>query len=339
MSVPKNNGQVLVLTGQDGNKDVMVLSLESGADSSKNALCPQTLSAFPIRISGAIGVSFKDHPFVCGGAYSKPSRDCYMLNLKNEWRKTATMNTERFQAAAVVRKSTGSLMISGGKNTESILATTEVTANVKATWTQGPEMPKAIFRHCIVEVDTHTVMVVGGSVYNTGTKHTEDANQAWLYDFNTADWKQTGKLTHSRHFHACDCVKNKRGEVFIAVVGGFSSTTGSYVLTTELLKLGGILQNENWTKGPVMPHAIIRASAMEYKGDLFVIGGHDELERALGILRFNADSGWSVFLEELPRPVIGAVSMLLTQSFCRAFSNNTSAKDEMALNFQLKFKF
>jgi hypothetical protein len=132
-----------------------VIDLDSTATTCKN------LSNFLASGYGAIGgLGFKENPIICGGVQNGFfSNRCYSLE-NNEWVSSVRMNSERVHAAAAQLQD-GKLFLTGGYSGTANLNSAEVLT--KRGWESNvPLLPVTIFFHCMVSVNSTSVMVIGG---------------------------------------------------------------------------------------------------------------------------------------------------------------------------------
>jgi hypothetical protein len=78
----------------------------------------------------------------------------------NEWVSSARMNKVRFYAAAA-QLTDGGLLVTGGQNDSGYLDSAEMLT--EEGWESSiPSLPVSIAYHCMVTVNSTTVMVIGG---------------------------------------------------------------------------------------------------------------------------------------------------------------------------------
>ena len=65
-----------------------------------------------------------------------------------------------------------------------------------------PDMPVVIEHHCMVLVNTSTVMMIGG-----GTPDAAYSNKTYFYNFEFNSWREGPSLILGRKYHACAMVK------------------------------------------------------------------------------------------------------------------------------------
>jgi hypothetical protein len=143
-----------------------VINLSSSASTCKNP------PNFPAKVVDAIGgLGFKGEPILCGGYQNgSHSNKCYSLE-NNDWVSSASMNSVRVEAAAAQLKD-GKLLVTGGQDGSfSDLNSAEMLT--EEGWkTNIPSLPVTIRYHCMVTVNSTTVMAIGGfKIISTQERH------------------------------------------------------------------------------------------------------------------------------------------------------------------------
>ncbi len=97
---------------------------------------------------------------MCGGFQNDArSNNCYSLE-NNGWVSSASMNSVRNEAAAAQMKD-GKLLVTGGSDASVYLKSAEMLT--EEGWESNiPSLPVTIGAHCMVTVNSTTVMVIGG---------------------------------------------------------------------------------------------------------------------------------------------------------------------------------
>ena len=76
-------------------------------------------------------------------------------------------------------------------------------------------------------------------------------------------------------------------------------------------------EKQAWEFGPLLPEPVSRGSAVEYKGDLLIVGGLNALRETGTIYRFSLKSGWTTMnFKPLPINTFGAVVLLVPKELC-----------------------
>ncbi len=253
----KGHSKALVCGGIE--KDACeILDLESSATICKN------LPDFPADIRAAIGgLGFKETPIICGGIQNETiSNRCYSLE-NTVWVSSASMNSVRTAAAAAQLKD-GKILVTGGYDGSDFLNSAEVLT--KKGWERNiPPLPVTLANHCMVTVNSSTVMVIGGR--QNGQIY---SGKTFYFTFGEESWTEGPELKIKREFHSCGKIRKNRDSqgMSIIVAGGFD---GSLTLSSvEILNEG----SNEWQTGPEMPFGITLSKMLEDpSGGVILIGG------------------------------------------------------------------
>jgi hypothetical protein len=226
---------------------------------------------FPKKIYQAIGgLGFKGNPIICGGGQNHHySNMCYSLE-NNEWVSSASMNSVRMFAAAAQLQD-GKLLVTGGYNGSPFVLTIKDDGSTflnsaemltEEGWESNiPSLPVTIRRHCMVTVNSTTVMVIGGY------QNDEHSGKTFYFTFGEESWTDGPELQNKRYFHSCGRIRrNKESqEMSIIVAGGYG-----YLSSVEILDEG----SSKWQTGPELPFGIVYTQMVEYQnGGVVLIGG------------------------------------------------------------------
>jgi hypothetical protein len=234
-----------------------VINLASSASTCKNP------PNFPTSVSGAIGgLGYKGKPIICGG-YQKGaySNKCYSLE-NNEWVYSVSMNSVRGDAAAAQLKD-AKLLVTGGFDGYALLKSAEMLT--EEGWENNiPALPVTIFRHCMITVNSTTVMVI------SGTQNNHISGKSFYFTFGGESWTEGPELKNERDSHSCGTIRrNKESQgMSIIVAGGYD---GSSILSSvEILDEG----SNEWQTGPQLPFGIYGSQMVEdQNGGVVLIGG------------------------------------------------------------------
>jgi N-acetylneuraminic acid mutarotase len=304
---------VLVCGGSQKNQSMTdiceVINLKSSNSTCKN------LPKFPVPVAGAIGgLVFKETPIVCGGIQiDNFSNKCYSLKNK-EWVSSYSMNSARAFAAAAQLQD-GKLLVSGGSIGSDQLNSTEVLS--EEGWEKNaPFLPVSIEGHCMVQINSTTVMIIGGS-QNNSIKY--KANTFYL-NLKEHTWTEGPKLTNARAFHTCGRIRKdpKSQEISIIVVGGTvggSDNTASPNITTTSVEILDKGSNE-WRKGPALPFGIGASQMVEVdNGGVALIGGGSDSELYLDTIfqlpHGGKNAGWTEMKQKLTTGRYGHTAFLV----------------------------
>ncbi len=172
------------------------------------------------------------------------------------------MNSVRYAAAAGQLKD-GNLLVTGGSGgSGSDLISAEMLT--EEGWESNiPSLPVTISYHCMVTVNSTTVMAIGGR------QNGQFLGKTLYFTFGEESWTEGPELKNKRGYHSCGKIRrNKESqEMSIIVAGGFD---GSYLSSVEILHEG----SNEWQTGPKLPFGIFRSQMVEdQNGGVVLIGG------------------------------------------------------------------
>ncbi len=265
----KGSSKLLICGGYNPYTDTCeVINLESSASTCKN---PPNFPATVYRAIGGLG--FKGNPILCGGFQNgTKSNKCFSLE-NNVWVSSASMNSVRAAAAAAQLKD-GNLLVTGGYDGSSLNSAEMLT---EEGWESNiPSLPVTIYAHCMVTVNSTTVMVIGG-IDTFG----EYSGQTFYFTFGEKSWTEGPKLKNKRIWLSCGKIRrNKESqEMSIIVAGGWDgySRLSSVVILDE--------GSNEWQTGPELPFGIERSQMIEdQNGGVVLIGGYSPSVGNLGTL-------------------------------------------------------
>jgi hypothetical protein len=168
----------------------------------------------------------------------------------------------------------GKLLVSGGRDGSASLKSAEMLT--EEGWESNiPSLSVTIYAHCMVTVNSTTVMVIGGyQNYHTSEK-------TFYFIFGEESWTEGPELKNKRSWHSCGKIKrNKESqEMSIIVAGGFYGS--SYLSSVEILDEG----SNEWGSGPELPFGIDMSQMVEdQNGGVVLIGGRSSLLEGLDTL-------------------------------------------------------
>jgi hypothetical protein len=237
-----------------------VINLASSASTCQNP------PNFPARIYAAIGgLGFKGNPIICGGWQNDVrSNKCFSLE-NNEWVSSASMKSVRVYAASAQLQD-GKLLVTGGEDASGYDLNSAEMFTQEGWESNIPSLPVTIRSHCMVTVNSTTVMAIGG-----------DQNNQWsgkTFYFTSAEesWTEGPELKNKRGYHSCGRIRrNKESqEMSIIVAGGYAGGF-SYLSSVEILDEG----SNEWQTGPELPFGIYGSEMVEdQNGGVVLIGGY-----------------------------------------------------------------
>ena len=208
------------------------------------------------------------------------------------------MTTPRgFAAASPSPYSNDDLFVTGGRifNGDEGLNTSEVLSD--GSWKQiSTPLPKTIFRHCMVLLNSTTVLIIGDGSGNT-------------YFFNTENekWVEGPKPLSRRKFHSCGKIKkdSQSNHESVIVAGGENDV---YMSSVEILDAGA----SEWRTGPYLPIGITEASMVHDPfGGVVLIGGYNEKHLNTLYQLSHANSEWILMSQKLKIGRFGATTFLV----------------------------
>jgi hypothetical protein len=187
------------------------------------------------------------------------SNKCYYLE-NNKWVSSASMNSVRSSAAAAQLKD-GNFLVTGGYD-GSYLNSAEMLT--EEGWESNiPSLPVTIHRHCMVTVNSTTVMAIGGE------QNHQYSGKSFYFTFGEERCTEGPDLKNKRDSHSCGKIRrNKESqEMSIIVAGG---EYDSLLSSVEILDEG----SNDWQTGPELPFGIDLSQMVEdQNGGVVLIGG------------------------------------------------------------------
>jgi N-acetylneuraminic acid mutarotase len=246
------------------SKTCEVINLASSVSTCKNP------PKFPARVSAAIGgLGFKENPIICGGYQNDDrSNKCYSLE-NNEWVSSASMNSVRVGAAAAQLQD-GKLLVTGGYDDSDILVHAYLNSAEMLTeegWESNiPSLPVTISGHCMVTVNSTTVMVIGGF------QNRQYSGKTFYFTFGKESWTEGPELKNKRLYHSCGKIRrDKDSQEMSIIVAGGSDGYFSYLSSVEILDEG----SNEWQTGSELPFGIEWSQMIEdQNGGVVLIGGY-----------------------------------------------------------------
>ena len=249
--------KLLICGGNNPISDTCeVMDIVSAAKTCKN------LPNFPSTIHSAVGgLGFQETPTICGGEQDDQlSNMCYSFK-NSEWVSSESMNSVRVSAAAAQFQNS-KILVTGGDNVSDTINSVEMLT--EEGWENIiPLLPVTIVNHCIVIVNSTTVMVIGGFQNN------QFSGNSFYFTFGEDSWKEGPELKNKRTYHSCGRIRSNEmsQEMSIIVVGG---SDGSYLSSVEILDE----DSNEWQTGPELPFGISSSQMVEdQNGGVVLIGG------------------------------------------------------------------
>jgi hypothetical protein len=183
------------------------------------------------------------------------------------------MNSERAFARAA-KLQDGKLLETGGHGS-SFLNSAEM-LTVEGWENNIPSLPVTIWSHCMVTVNSTTVMAIGGN------QNDEVSGKSFYFTFGQQSWTEGPELKYKRSDYDCGRIRKDKHshEMSILVAGGYDGYK-SYLSSAEILDAG----SNEWHTGPELPFAIGYYQMVEdQNGGVVLIGGRSSSVSSLGTL-------------------------------------------------------
>ncbi len=233
---------------------------------SPTTIC-KNLPNFPSTIFGSIGgLEHKDFPIICGGQQDGThSNRCYSLK-NNEWVSSSSMNSVRSYAAAV-QLPDGKILVTGGYNGSLDHSSAEMLT--EEGWESNiPSLPVAIAQHCMVAVNSTTVMVLGGF------QNYQVSGRTFYFTPEKGSWSQGPNLKYMRRRHSCGRVRRDKESQAMSIIVAGGSDNSFYLSSVEILDES----SHEWWTGPELPFGIQYSQMVDDpQGGVILIGGESKL--------------------------------------------------------------
>jgi hypothetical protein len=257
-----------------------VISLQSSAITCKDT------PKFPATFNMAVGgLAFQETPIICGGEQNGTlSNRCYSLE-NNKWVSSAGMSSAR-ERAAVAQLQDGKLLVTGGYSNNYIILSSAEMLTEEGWKSNIPSLPVTIFYHCMVTVNSTTVMAIGGN-----QNWDQYSRKTFYFTIGAESWTEGPELKYERFGHSCGRIqrnKDSQEMMSIIVAGGYNEKSQdyagghapSYLSSVEILNEG----SNEWQTGPELPFGIFEPQVVELpNGGVILIGG-DSISDGFGYL-------------------------------------------------------
>jgi hypothetical protein len=250
----KGFSKLFICGGYPGINTCEVINLASSASTCKKP------PNFPATVFAAIGrTGFKGNPIVCGGRQNGArSNKCFSLE-NNQWVSSASKNSVRVYAAAAQLQD-GKLLVTGGWDASDLDLNSAEMLTEDGWESNIPSLPVTIHAHCMVTVNSTTVMVIGG------VQNGQRSGKTFYFTFGEESWTEGPVLKNKRSFFSCG--KIRRNKESIIVAGGWD--VWSRLPSVEILSEG----SNEWQTGPELPSGIDDSQMVEdQNGGVVLIGG------------------------------------------------------------------
>ena len=262
LTAPK--GLILVPTGLYRRRENVTIVEVINLQDPRPQQC-QGLESFPVNVTHGYGGFVDGIPMICDFDLDV-NQDCYTFGNTTPLLKA---NISRDHAACIVISvnNINVLWITGGI-TGVRYTNTSVYISPKTGVSVGPELPTAMFWHCMLRLNSSTAMIIGGVA---GDEYTRATNHTRFYHSESSDWTGGPDLRFARSTHACGLISDSLSNKKIVI-----ATTGilDYSNSTDLWSVG----SSQWIDGPEFPGGDIYKATGTTSSDgkhFILIGGID----------------------------------------------------------------
>ena len=265
-----------------------VVDLKSPTKSCKTTC--ENLPNLPVTLYGAIGGrGLNENSVICGGDQNGTySKKCFSLE-NNFWVSLHSMNSARGYAAATQLED-GNVLVTGGWNGSVYLNSAEMLT--EEGWeSKVPTLPVNIAYHCMVTVNSTTVMVIGG--VQNGSISDQPSGKTFYLTLGQESWTEGPELNYKRGFHSCGKLRRDENGQEMSVVVAAGDDGSSYLSSVEILDEG----SSKWKTGPELRFGICHSEMVEdQNGGVVLIGGRSpsttHLDTLFQLPHGGKDAGW-----------------------------------------------
>jgi hypothetical protein len=207
------------------------------------------------------GLGFKENPIICGGIQNGTnSNKCFSLE-NNEWAPSVSMNSIRNRAAAAQLQD-GRLLVTGGFSGDDLNSAEILT---EEGWESNiPSLPVPTVAHCMVTVNSTTVMVIGGWHNDLFSRKT------FYFTIGDESWIEGPELNYKRDYHSCGRIRSNKESREMSIITAGGQDYPNYLSSVEILHGG----SNQWQTGPELPFQILHSEMVEdQNGGAVLIGG------------------------------------------------------------------
>ncbi len=178
-------------------------------------------------------------------------------------------------------------------------------------WNNQASALEAVSGHCIVHINSSTVLSIGGLNIQGPMKST------FFYNKNKNKWTPGPSLNTARVDLTCGILlwRNSTSaniEKVVVAAGGWDVDDTSQIWTnsTELLYFDDLdIIEKDWTKGPDLPSIVYDAAMVEYNNTVILIGGGEDANRLYQLS--SPKESWVEMKQTLKRKRAGHIAFLV----------------------------
>ena len=186
----------MLVTGGFGEYRTEIIDLQSS-----NSTC-ESFPGFRYRAFAAGGLLSKEIPIICGGSSENFADKCSSFK-DGEWTISHQLSEERYAPAMTSspypNNPEGLFILGGDDFFGSATAQFLTKEGVESVL---PNFPHKLFRHCLVLLNSSTVMAIGG--YQGGTFLSD---KTYFFNTNNPVWVEGPLLSTGRGHHSCGRIR------------------------------------------------------------------------------------------------------------------------------------
>jgi hypothetical protein len=170
--------------------------------------------------------------------------------------------------AAAAQLQDGKILVTGGFDA-SLSSLNSAEMLTEEGWESNiPSLPVAIYGHCMVTVNSTTIMAIGGRQNN------QYSGKTFYFTFGEESWTEGPELKIKRAGHSCGRIRrNKKSQEMNIIVAGGWDGSSSYLSSVEILDEG----SNEWQTGPELSFGIRLSQMVEdQNGGVVLIGGSSQ---------------------------------------------------------------
>ncbi len=277
------------MPGYETTNSCEVIDLKSPTSTCKS------IPNLPMKVADAIGgLGFQENPVICGGWQNKTfDKNCFSLE-NNNWVSTDSMNAVRgFSAATQLQD--GRLLVTGGLDDYSHFINSAELLTENGWKSKVASLPFTIGAHCMVTINSTTVMVIGG------TQNGQNSANTFYLNIERQSWTEGPALKTTRYAHSCGRIrKDQNSQELSIIVAGGTNDDSPLLSSVEVLDEG----SKEWQTGPELPFGIKYAKIVEDPSrGVVLIGGyysaHQYLDTLFQLAHGGKDAEWTEMEQKL----------------------------------------
>ncbi len=193
----------------------------------------------------------------------------------NKWVSADRWNSAKTSASSSQLQD-GQLIVTGGQNSSLDNLNSAEILTEEGWESTMPALPVTIVDHCMVTVNSTTIIVIGG------WQNDKYSGKTFYFTFGEESWTDGPKLKNARFWHSCGKIRrNNASQKLTIIVAGGSDRSSSYLSSVEILDDG----SNEWQTGPELPFGICWSQMVEAQnGGVVLIGGFSNSDSYLDTL-------------------------------------------------------